>query len=92
MTKKVKLPTFSGTDPRGWLTKAETYFLVLDVLDHLRVPLAHICMEGVVVHWFSILRESHNPLSWADFQKELLNRFGGVINMSPYEQLAALHQ
>ena len=70
MTKKVKLTTFSNTDPQGWLTRAETYIQVLNVPDHLRVPLAHICMEGVAEHWFSILRESHNPLSWADFQKE----------------------
>ena len=65
--------------------QVETYFQILDIPKHLCVPLAHICMEGVAVHWFSMLRESHNPLSWADFQKELLNRFGGVTNLSPYE-------
>ncbi|CAH1445907.1 unnamed protein product [Lactuca virosa] len=25
---KVKLPVFDGTDPRGWITKAELYFSV----------------------------------------------------------------
>ena len=63
MTKEVKLPTFSGTDRRGWLTRAETCFHILDIPKHLHVSLAHICMEGVAVHWFSILRKSQDPLS-----------------------------
>ena len=28
MTKQVKLPTFSRSDPHGWLTQAETYFFI----------------------------------------------------------------
>ena len=37
-------------------------------------------------------RELNTNLSWASFEKELLNRFEGrgLANLSPYEQLAAL--
>ena len=31
-------------------------------------------------------------MSWDDFKTELLNRFGRVANVSPYEQLTALLQ
>lgn len=30
--------------------------------------------------------------TWNHFKQELLNRFGGIANCHPYEQLAALHQ
>ena len=44
LTKVVKLPTFFGIDPQGWLTRVETYFKVQGTLEHHRIPLAHICM------------------------------------------------
>ena len=88
----MKLPTFFGIDPQGWLIRAEIYFKVQGTPEHHRIPLAHICMEGVAVHWFSIVRELKKILLWEDFKGELLNRFGGVANFNPYEQLAALWQ
>ena len=92
MVKQVKLPTFSGMDPRGWLTRTETYFQIHGTPNDHRLPLAHICMEGVASHWFCILRELHHNMLWDDFKTELLNCFGGVANLSRYEQLATLHQ
>ena len=88
----MKLPTFSEIDTRGWLIKAKTYFQVQGTPEHHRIPLAHICMEGVVVHWFSIVHGLKKNLSWEDFKGELLNRFGGVTNFNPYKQLVALRQ
>ena len=49
-------------------------------------------MEGVAVHWFTIVWESNDNLSWEVFKTEPLNRFGGITNLNPYEQLAALYQ
>ena len=49
-------------------------------------------MEGVAIHWFSIVRELQPTLLWEDFKRELLNQFGGIANLSPDEQLAALQQ
>ena len=49
-------------------------------------------MEGVAIHWFSIVRELTTPLSWDDFKRELLNHFGEVANLNPYDRLAALGQ
>ena len=82
LTKAVKFPTFSEIDPQGWLTRAETYFKVQRTPEHHRIPLAHICMESVAVHWFSIVRELKKNLLWGDFKGELLNRFSGVANFS----------
>ena len=73
LTTKVKLPPFSSADPRGWLTKAETYFQIHGIPDNYRIPLAHVSMEGVAVHWFSMVQEQNHNLSWESFKVELLN-------------------
>ncbi|KAJ1389323.1 Retrotransposon gag domain [Sesbania bispinosa] len=49
-------------------------------------------MEGVAIHWFSILMEVHPNLTWGLFKSELLERFSGLEIQNPYEELAALHQ
>ena len=49
-------------------------------------------MYGRGVHWFIIVRELNNNLSWEVFKTELLNRFGGITNLNSYEQLATLYQ
>ena len=76
MTNKLKLLIFSSTNPRGWLTRAETHFQIYETPEPYKIPLAHICMEGVAVHWFTIVRELNNNLSWEVFKTKLLNRFG----------------
>ena len=53
---------------------------------------AHICMEGVAIHWYTVVRESNSNFSWEVFKTKLLNRFGGITNLNPYEQLTALYQ
>ena len=88
----MKLPIFFGVDPRGWLMRAKTYFQIHRTPKQHKVLLTHICMEGDVVHWFSIVRELNHNLSWKEFKSELLNRFGGITNLNPYEQLAVLQQ
>ena len=92
MTNKVKLPIFSCTDLKGWLIGAETYFQIHETPQPYKIPLAHICMEGVAVHWFTIVQELNNNLSWEVFKTELLNRFGGITNLNRYEQLVVLYQ
>ena len=39
-----------------------------------------------------MVQELNHNLSWGNFKVELLNRFGGVANLGPYEQLVALRQ
>ena len=57
-----------------------------------KISLAHVCMEGMIVHWFSMVRELNRNLSWEEFKRELLNQYKGVANPRPYEQFPALRQ
>ncbi|KAD4179502.1 hypothetical protein E3N88_28093 [Mikania micrantha] len=90
--KKVKLPEFTGFDPQGWITKANLYFDINNTNDPLRLRLAQLSMVGVAQHWFTILTQVRDSLSWTEFQSELLQRFSGLEIQNPYEQLANIQQ
>ena len=62
--KKVKLPLFDGDDPVAWITRAEIYFDVQNTSDDMRVKLARLSMEGSTIHWFNLLMETEDELSW----------------------------
>uniref|UniRef100_A0A251UQ20 Putative retrotransposon gag domain-containing protein n=1 Tax=Helianthus annuus TaxID=4232 RepID=A0A251UQ20_HELAN len=90
--KKVKLPEFCGFDPQGWIQKANLYFDINQTPDTLRLRLAQLSMSGVAQHWFTVLKQVHDSLTWSDFQSELLQRFSGLEIHNPYEQLATIQQ
>ncbi|KAD4983041.1 hypothetical protein E3N88_19712 [Mikania micrantha] len=90
--KKVKLPEFSGFDPQGWIKKANLYFDINQTPDELRLKLAQLSMTGVAQHWFTVVTQIHDEMSWAEFQRELLQRFSGLEIHNPFEQLATIKQ
>lgn len=62
--KKVKLPEFYGFDPQGWIQKANLFFDINGTDPSLRIRLAQLSMTGVAQHWFSIVRQVHDSLTW----------------------------
>nr|KAJ0193529.1 hypothetical protein LSAT_V11C800408980 [Lactuca sativa] len=90
--KKVKLPEFYGFDPQGWIQKANLFFDINGTDPSLRIRLAQLSMTGVAQHWFSVVRQVHDSLTWEQFQEELLQRFSGLEIQNPYEQLALIQQ
>lgn len=58
----------------------------------LRVRLAPLSMVGVAQHWFMIVQQVHDSLTWDQFQLELLQRFSGLEIQNPFEQLASIKQ
>ncbi|MCI30876.1 retrotransposon gag protein, partial [Trifolium medium] len=75
--KKVKLPLFDGDDPVAWITRAEIYFDVQNTIDEMRVKLARLSMEGSTIHWFNLLMETEDDLSWEKLKRALIARYGG---------------
>ncbi|KAD5960576.1 hypothetical protein E3N88_12048 [Mikania micrantha] len=90
--KKVKLPEFSGFDPQGWIKKVNLYFDINQIPDDLRLKLAQLSMQGVAQHWFTMVTQVHDSMSWTEFQTELLQRFSRLEIHNPYEQLATIKQ
>lgn len=90
--KKVKLPVFDGEDPVAWITRAEIYFDVQNTSEEMRVKLARLSMEGAIIHWFNLLRETEDELSWEKLKKALIARYGGRRLENPFEELSTLRQ
>ena len=90
--KKVKLPLFEGDDPVAWITRAEIYFDVQNTTDEMRVKLARLSMEGSTIHWFNLLMETEDNLSWEKLKKGLIAQYGGRRLENPFEELATLKQ
>ncbi|GAU37038.1 hypothetical protein TSUD_207440 [Trifolium subterraneum] len=90
--KKVKLPVFEGEDPVAWITRAEIYFEVQNTLDEMRVKLARLSMEGPTIHWFNLLLETEDDLSWEKLKTALIARYGGRRLENPFEELSTLRQ
>ncbi|PNX88494.1 retrotransposon-related protein, partial [Trifolium pratense] len=90
--KKVELPAFTGDDPAGWISRAETYFRVKGTSPAVKVSLAQLSMEGSTIHFFNSLLEEKPDLTWEDFRSELLERYGGLGEGDVYEKLTDIRQ
>lgn len=90
--RKVKLPLFDGDDPVAWITRAEIYFDVQNTSDDMRVKLARLSMEGSTIHWFNLLMETEDELSWEKLKRALIARYGGRRLENPFEELLTLRQ
>lgn len=90
--KKIKLPEFYGSDPQGWIQKVNLYFEINGTPPNLPIRLAQLSMMGVAQHWFTIVKQIIDSLTWEQFQIELLQRFSGLEIQNPYEQLATIKQ
>lgn len=58
--------TPNGTDPHGWLTKADLYFQV-NLTPAQKLKSAQMCMDGVALNWFTILLIKHPHIDWSQF-------------------------
>jgi hypothetical protein len=88
----VKLLVFEGEDLVAWITRAEIYFDVQNTVDDMKVKLARLSMEGATIHWFNLLMETEDQLTWEKLKKSLIARYGGRRLENPFEELSTLRQ
>jgi len=88
--KKVELPPFDGEDRVGWITRAKTYFEVQGSSEEVKVRLAKLSMEGATIHWFNLLCETDDDLTWVKLKRALIDRYGGHKSDNPFEELKDL--
>ncbi|KAL4592692.1 hypothetical protein LXL04_005695 [Taraxacum kok-saghyz] len=85
------LPEFDGVDPQGWIQRANCYFYLNGISSNLRIELTQLSMSGVAKHWFTIITQIYEDMSWEQFQVELLQRFNEVeISNSTTSSLTTL--
>ncbi|CAA0811545.1 Unknown protein, partial [Striga hermonthica] len=74
------LSTFNGTDPKAWLNCVVQYFELNETDGHDRVRYAAYYLDGEAILWWqwltSVYRNRQRVITWGDFERELLTRFG----------------
>ncbi|KAL5705175.1 hypothetical protein ACHQM5_023513 [Ranunculus cassubicifolius] len=89
---KLYFPQFSGIDPTSWIYRAEKYFEFQKISPNQRVQLASFHLEGIALQWHRWITKFKGPLTWDDFTKALLRRFGPTDYDDPSEALSRLKQ
>ncbi|XP_042026373.1 uncharacterized protein LOC121773559 [Salvia splendens] len=86
------MPTFDGTDTLAWLARAEQYFLVSKTSPEKRLDIAMVALAGPALPWFLLLRRRLPTLSWEQFKREIMKRFGDKMALDGYEAFASTRQ
>ncbi|KAL3623295.1 hypothetical protein CASFOL_032111 [Castilleja foliolosa] len=89
---KMNFPRFNGEDPVSWINRAEQYFEFQNIAAETQVQLASFHLEGIALQWHRWLSKCRGPLSWNDFTKSVLLRFGPTDYENPSEALSSLKQ
>ncbi|KAK0603548.1 hypothetical protein LWI29_006160 [Acer saccharum] len=82
---KLSFPKFNGDDPTGWIYKAEQYFDFKNIVPVQQVQLASFHLEGIALQWHRWLMKFRGPLTWDEFTKAVLHRFGPTDYEDPLE-------
>ncbi|MGD0460848.1 MAG: hypothetical protein ABSC21_24290, partial [Terriglobia bacterium] len=89
---KLDFPRFNGTDPTGWIYRAEQYFSLHNTFDVQKVPLASFHLEQEALQWYRWYIKAHPEPNWTDFCQLILPRFGPSAFDDFTGALTKLHQ
>ncbi|XP_061348070.1 uncharacterized protein LOC133293510 [Gastrolobium bilobum] len=73
---RLEIPLFSGVDPNSWLFRTELFFMLQQIPDEFKVPLAGLRMEGMAAAWYQWMYNSGLIRSWSDLSRGIRERFG----------------
>ncbi|KAL5816801.1 hypothetical protein ACOSQ3_025179 [Xanthoceras sorbifolium] len=82
----------SANDPQGWIYKAKQFFEFKDVAADLQVQIASFHLESIALQWHRWYAKFKGPVTWTEFTKALLLRFGPIDYEDPSEALTRLKQ
>lgn len=91
-TIKLDFSRFDGTEPAGWIYRAEQFFLYHQTPPNQRIKIASFHLEGKALQWFWWLDKAGAIYRWNDFTKTLMARFGPSGYDNPINLLAKLRQ
>lgn len=72
---KLDFPRFDSANPRGWIQKADIYFLSHDIEEHKKADIAAIYLEGKAEKWFLNFQVNIHRITWIDLAKSICARF-----------------
>ncbi|KAH7512760.1 hypothetical protein FEM48_Zijuj12G0124500 [Ziziphus jujuba var. spinosa] len=88
----LSFPRFNGKEPLARLYRAEQYFEFKNIPADQIVQLASFHLDGITLQWYRWLTKFQGPLTWPEFSKLLLHRFGPTDYEDPSNVLTRLKQ
>ena len=90
--RKLEMPVFDGTNPDGWILKAERYFGLNQFSNDEKLEAAVVAFEGDALLWFQWETKKRKMVLWEELKILLLKHFRSMNTGSLYEQWLALEQ
>lgn len=90
--KEPDLPIFDGTDPHGWILRAERFFSFYGLTDDEKMEASVVALDGNALHWFQWENKRHPIRRWEEMKGLLLRHFRATGAESLCEQWLARSQ
>ena len=90
--RKLEMPLFDGSNPDGWILKAERYFAVNRLSNEEKLEAAIIAFEGDALLWYQWENRKRSIVVWEEMRVLILKQFRVTQAGSLYEQWLALTQ
>lgn len=87
-------PRFSREEPRTWLNRAQQFFIANDIHGRKKLTLAAYNLEGDANQWWQWFERTNRDrqITWKQFEKGILTRFGHGDYENPNESICKLRQ
>ncbi|KAL5715262.1 hypothetical protein ACHQM5_017103 [Ranunculus cassubicifolius] len=72
---KLDFPPFEGVNVRGWIQKANRYFLFNPIADHQKILFASLHLKGKADMWYQAHLEAIGRMNWFGFTESMRTRF-----------------
>ena len=73
--RKLEMPLFDGTNPDGWILKAEHFFHFNQFSNEEKMEAAVISFEGDALLWYQWESKKHTMVLWEEMKILLLKHF-----------------
>ena len=90
--RKLEMPLFDGSNPDGWILKAERYFSVNRLSNEEKLEAAIIAFEGDALLWYQWENRKRSIVVWEEMRVLILKQFRVIQAGSLHEQWLALTQ
>lgn len=90
--KKLDMPCFDGTNPDGWILRAERYFQFYRLSEEDKIKAAVVALEGDALLWFQWEHRWRPILNWEEMKAMIRRKFRSTSMGSLHEQWLAHQQ
>lgn len=89
---KLEFPRFDGTDPKGWVIKAEQYFDFVNLEEGRKVKMAGLHFDGRASVWYRYYQSGRVSINWKLFTADVIIRFENPENRDVQDLFNKLKQ